>query len=333
MQRVIAAFSAVLVLGLGAMETAQAAEGKLKGYMFGDYYYIVSGMDEKQNAFQFRRIYFTYDQKWDDRFSGRLRTEANDAGFGEGGKMVPAVKDAYLKYKRGNHAISAGIVGTPTWNGSEKAWGYRSVEKTIMDLNKIGSSRDEGILLKSNLDGDGRFGLQVMVANGNSNKSEVDNHKKYYGLLSFAPSDGVVATAYADLQTRPGDRDKNTLGLFVGKQGKDLHGGIEAYLQTTGAGSGGDDVTGQGVSVFAAKRVGEKTKVFARADVVDPNTDVDDDGHNVLIVGIDTEPTKGIHIMPNIWIKSYQASGVDATVMPRITAFFKFPEFKFEQGE
>ncbi len=64
---------------VGAVE---GAEGKLKGYMFGDYYYVASGADEKENGFRFRRIYLTYGLKWDDQFSGRLRLETKDAGFG-----------------------------------------------------------------------------------------------------------------------------------------------------------------------------------------------------------------------------------------------------------
>jgi hypothetical protein len=54
--------SVCLYLGPGA----EGAEGKLKGYMFGDYYYIASGPDKKENGFQFRRVYLTYDMKWND---------------------------------------------------------------------------------------------------------------------------------------------------------------------------------------------------------------------------------------------------------------------------
>ena len=36
-----------------------------------------------------------------------------------------------------------GLSGTPTWAVSEEIWGYRSIRKTIMDLNKIASEFGE----------------------------------------------------------------------------------------------------------------------------------------------------------------------------------------------
>ena len=80
--------------------------------------------------------------KWDDAFSGRLLFEAKDAGHGKTTKMDPYVKHAYPRYKKGGTSAYFGLQGTPTWNVSERVWGYRSIEKTVMDLHKIGSSAD-----------------------------------------------------------------------------------------------------------------------------------------------------------------------------------------------
>ena len=59
--------------------------------------------------------------------------------------MDPLVKDAYLCYQWNGRSLYAGQSPTPIWSITETVWGYRAVEKTIMDLNKIGSSRDNGI--------------------------------------------------------------------------------------------------------------------------------------------------------------------------------------------
>ena len=86
--------TALCLLAAGSIDLEAAAERTTNGYMFGDYYYVVRGSDEKRNAFQFRRIYLTHDVKWNDSLSGRVRLEAKDSGFGKGGTMDPFVKDA-----------------------------------------------------------------------------------------------------------------------------------------------------------------------------------------------------------------------------------------------
>ena len=72
--------------------------------------------------------------------SMRYPLEANDSGFGGGSKMNPFVKHAYLKWKDGvgSGDLYLGLSGTPTWAVAEGLWGYRAVEKTVLDLNKIG---------------------------------------------------------------------------------------------------------------------------------------------------------------------------------------------------
>jgi hypothetical protein len=318
--RIFAAFS-LMVTGV---TVATAAESNIKGNMFGDYYYAVSGPDEKRNAFQFRRIYLTHDVKWDDSFSGRLRFEAKDAGFGNGGTMDPSVKDAYLRYRWGSRSLYAGQSPSPSWSITEKLWGYRAVEKTIMDLQKVGSSRDNGIGFKTPLGGSEKINLHLMVGNGNSTKSETDHDKKLYGLVEFKPAGALVATAYVDWQSQPQDRDQTTLAVVVGKAGEDLHGAVEVFSHTAANAAGGKDVTTQGVSLFGAKRLRDNVKVFARADLADPNTDADDDSEMLLMGGIDWSPTKGIHIMPNLQVISEDTPGVDTAVIPRVTGYFKF---------
>lgn len=129
--------SLICLLFLG---TAEGAETKLNGYVFGDYYYVAGGPDKKENGFRIGRVYLTYDLKWNDRFSGRVRLEAKDAGFGKSDKMVPFVKHAYLRYRKNGRGIYFGLFGTPTWAVPEELWGYRPVSKTIMDLHKLGTS-------------------------------------------------------------------------------------------------------------------------------------------------------------------------------------------------
>jgi hypothetical protein len=53
---------------------------------------------EGQNGFWFRRLYFTYDYNYSEKFTTRLRLEMNSNGKFAGGDLVPYVKDAYVKW-------------------------------------------------------------------------------------------------------------------------------------------------------------------------------------------------------------------------------------------
>ena len=175
-------FSTVLAIGLIA--EADAGNGKVSGHMFGDYYVVLAAdegetkLPEKRNAFQFRRIYFTYENELSDDISVRYRLEAKDRGVGNGAKMEPFVKHGYLQWKKavGSSDLYLGLAGTPTWALAEKIWGYRSISKTILDLNKIGSSADMGAALKGEA---GKVGYHLMVANGPGQSSEDDHGKKF----------------------------------------------------------------------------------------------------------------------------------------------------------
>ncbi|HUU52733.1 MAG TPA: hypothetical protein VMW39_03685 [bacterium] len=99
-----------------------------------------------------RRVYFTYEHKLSSSFDVRFRLEGNSAGdFKSKTKIEPYIKDLYLEYKLNETSFFFGLAGTPTWDQLEKYWGYRSVEKTPIDLYKMGSPRDFGIAVKAML--------------------------------------------------------------------------------------------------------------------------------------------------------------------------------------
>ncbi|MFT5373788.1 MAG: hypothetical protein ACI906_000604 [Candidatus Latescibacterota bacterium] len=320
-------FSAALLLA-AAIPAAHAADGKVSGYMFGDYYYVAAADDaaklsEKQNAFQLRRVYFNYDKEIDEGVSTRFRLEANDAGFGKGSNMEPFVKHAYIKWSKavGGADVYLGLSGTPTWALSEKFWGYRSVEKTVLDLNKIGSSADLGVALKGK---SGKLAYTAMVGNGPGKKPENDNGKKIYGSLSFAASEALTIEGYADFNMLPGEQDQMTLKVFAGYQGEGLSGGVEAFSRVNKAAGvakqAGDDVTISGVSLFATLPLGDSLKGFGRLDAV--SNDDKDTTDMLIIAGVDHSPTKNVHLMPNIYVQL--PDGPDPSIQGRLTFYYKF---------
>lgn len=299
----------------------QVGASNFSGYMVGDYYYVVSGSDagkEGENAFRFRRIYLTSDWSIDERFSSRLRFEARDAGWGKSEAMVPFVKHAYLKWR--NAFIGAdlylGLSGTPAWSISEKIWGYRSVEKTILDLNKIGSSADIGVRLKGELGG---LVYNIMVGNGTGQKSEGDRQKKLYSSFSHRIGESLNTEIYFDYNEVSESVTERTAKVFIGYVVEGGRGGVEAFSRVND--SGNDENTITGISVFWAQNLNSISTVFVRWDsLLNNGKDIKE---NLLITGFDREVGKGIHIIPNFRIERIESKGT-TEVIPYLTAFYKF---------
>ena len=314
------------VLILGWVFAAQAEGGKIKGVMFGEYYYILAAAEadtkqpRKRNAFRFRRLYFTYQKDIATDFAIRFRLEAKDAGFAQGAKMEPFVKHGYLQWKKGlgDADIYLGLSGTPTWAVAEKVWGYRSIAKTVLDWNKIGSSADLGAALKGTA---GQLNYHLMVGNGPGQKPEDDHGKKFYGSLSFKAADRLILEGYADFNAKPAGRNERTFKGFVGWQGAKGKIGLEAFSRTNEqAGVGGEDQIITGISAFGSLLLSTAFKGFGRFDAI--SHDAEDDRDLLFIAGLDYAAAKAGHLMPNVIVES--PDGHEANVQGRLTFFCKF---------
>ena len=110
--------------------------GKFSGLMFGDYYAYdkwhqdtISATNtnnvQGQQGFWFRRIYFTYDLTFSEKFTTRFRLEANSNGqFTNPGNINPYIKDAYLKWTFWNkQVLTLGIQPSLTFDWYEGVLG------------------------------------------------------------------------------------------------------------------------------------------------------------------------------------------------------------------
>lgn len=353
-----------LLVGFIAVINAQEIinKGRFSGYMFGDYFYnaardsgitslanTANGGEKDFNGFQFRRIYFAYDYTISESFSTRFRLEADQSANTSNNKIGVFVKDAYLKWSnifKGSDFIF-GIQPTPTWGVSEGVWGNRFLEKTIMDLRGIASSRDFGISLKGKFDSDGVFKYWAMIGNNSGNRAEVDKYKRFYAHIQYTPIKQLTAAVYADFKARPNIADPTntadqeamisnndwTYALFLGYKEKDLFTlGVEGYLnpRENGMVSNGSlkDRTGMGISAFASYNFSKELAAVGRYDFYDPNTDVDGDSRNWFIFSLNYKPDEKVTISPNVVIETYESipngRSIDASITPRITFFYTF---------
>ncbi len=337
----------LLLLFLFSINFAQSKEenssGKFSGYMVGDYYYNINHNNAKlidQHGFWFRRIYFTYDYSINSKFSTRLRLEmSNDGGYSSAATMVPIVKDAYLTYKFGNQKAYFGISSTPTFCLIEKVWGYRAIEKTPLDQQKMASSRDFGFSVKGKFDNSGNFRYHVMVGNGSSNKQEIDKGKSFMGSVSYWLSKEIVFQVYGDYADRAGKADTYIGQGFLGYNSKKLHGGIQYSYQTLKAKDGGsNDLILTLVSLFLSGNVAEKIKLVGRVDrMFNPNPVGDKVAYTpfdntasfwLAIAGVDYKVAKDVSVIPNVEFVTYDSNdnGIKPNndVYGRITFYWKF---------
>jgi len=316
--------------------------GKLSGLAFGDYYWMAQNHNKNvqgDNGFWIRRIYLTYDQKISDSFSARLRFEMSSPGdFVSDSKMIPDVKDAYLRWHKNNQQVLVGISSTPTFGLTEHVWGYRSVEKSPQDLFSYGSSRDFGIAAKGQLGTSGDLHYHFFFGNGNGNKSEVNKGKKFMLSLSYDLTDHVIAQVYGDYNDRPNDVESYTIQGFAAYRSDDLNVGVLYSYQNQTNVFGMQSYDKNLASVFANFQISDKVKGYLRADhlfdryLAGPNNSYlpfyYDAKPTFLVGGIDLRMDENVHLMPNIEAIAYGKDTLgqtpDADLVPRLTLFYKF---------
>ena len=211
-----------------AAKADEAPAFKISGLVYADYYYVAANHRDElvdQNGFWFRRIYLTYDHTLTKAFSLRVRLEMNSKGdFKSSGVNTPYVKDAWFKWSFGAHSLAAGMASTPNIEFVEGFQGYRSIEKTPLDLYRWDGSRDLGLLLSGGLGKEGRTRYSFQFGNGSGTGSEVDQSKSVRGQLLHRFASGLVLEGYADWQDRPDSRDVSTLEALRRLAGEGLAG-------------------------------------------------------------------------------------------------------------
>jgi hypothetical protein len=337
----------ILVLQPAGYSQEKSPAPKLSLLMFGDYFYNIEQVDARKkdlNGFQFRRIFLTADfalsESFDSRF--RLESEQTQASLTPGGRLGFMLKDAFIKWKgifQGSDFIF-GLSPTPAFDVIEGAWGYRAVEKTIMDYSGVLATRDLGIDLKGRLNEAASINYWVKIGNNSVNSPEVNKYKRYYAQLHFIPFPNFQVAIYGDYASNAAIMDsvENTskehgiiLGnVFLNFMQKDQYSiGTEFFYRSDrnssrpNAGRPLETVNGIGISVFGWLRLTDLIRILARYDTIDPNIDRGNNNSNLLIGGIDFHINKNVSIIPNIESAFYQ--GVSSKdVVGRVTFSYQY---------
>jgi len=313
---------------------------KISGYVFGDAYAVVAHHDpeiEGANGFWLRRAYLTFDFAIAETWSARFRLEADSPGdFETGARLEPFVKDAYLAWKDKGHELYLGIASSPTFELAENFWGYRHLEKTPIDLYRMGRSRDFGVAYKGKA-AEGKLTFHVMLGNGDGEGSETNEGKKVMFSLAFAPAQQVVLEIYADTEDRPESADRTTYHAFAGFKSAKSRYGVEYALQDRQVADAPDQSLAVG-SVFGVWDCAAKLSLIARFDrAFDGNPEAAEIPYLVLanntrfdfaLLGLDYKVHPKISLIPNLEYVVYrETDGLpppDDDLIARLTLFFQF---------
>lgn len=305
---------------------ADAQSVDLGGRVYMDYFYQLSSPESEQeglHGFTYRRLYLTTNFSWSDEIRGRARLEANEGTTGGKGP-VPYVKDLWIEWTyAGDHAATIGVQPPPVFDIAEGVYGYRSLEKTVLDFQDINSSRDFGIRLDGPLTADGSVRYAAMLANSAGAKPETDVYKRGYVELSFFPTDVLSFSVNADQAGYGDDRDRSRrVTAFGGYQADGFSLGAQAYWYELEY-AFGDPFRNVGLSVFGTFRLNERWELTARTDISREGPEIDEIDETFLLAGVTYSPTDGVRIIPNIWFFDSE-SLIDPDALGRLTVEVNF---------
>lgn len=319
----------------------QFGMGEIKGYMVGEYYWVMNHHDETnkgRHGFWFRRIYFTYDNKLSEVIKVRLRLEmASAPRFDSYALLTPWVKDAYIDFKIAGQNLIAGIMSPPSFAQVETIWGYRVLEKTPLDLHKWTSSRDFGISLK----GGKSLPFQIMYANGSSNKSETNKGKKIYGALGYSKN-GFFIEGMAQFEKTRNNYAEFILQGFGAYNGDWGRVGLQYAFRNSKPVDAEDSSKYNVISVFAVINAGKNIELIGRFDkyfgegyrtnysgsIVDYIPFAENAESNLIIGAFSYQIHKNVWLIPNVKYVFYdeldEGDTPSSDAYINLTLWFKF---------
>jgi len=270
------------------------AEGKIGGVTYFDYSYT-----EESSAFNFERQYFGYGGDISDKVSYKILFDVGRTNkkSGEDTRLVTYLKKAQVNYKSSLGKVNFGLIGMNTYAVQESNWGYRFIEKSTIDKNEFSSTADLGVgFSKSLID---NLNLSLLIVNGEGFKTpQGDKFQKIafnatYGESNLNKNDGYNGGLV--YTTESTDTDPTTMtSVFGGFAGMGIRIGGEYDMQTISG------VNKNIISVSANYTVRDNIDIFARYDIYDGDTSIDNDGENYLVTGIVLTCDGGISVAPNV---------------------------------
>ena len=283
-------------------------QGNLGGYAIFDYS-NASGND----GFDLKRAYLSYSSDVSEELFFKMRF---DVGRHADDRLTTFLKNAYVDYKCDNgDKLSIGLIGTNSYGVQEKNWGYRFIEKSVVDKYGMTNTADFGIGYSKTF---GNVKTSMQLLNGEGYKYGDSDGKQslylsiLYGESRLDKNDGMNLGLVINNNPQADGTDSNLVGFFGGLASNGLRLGLEHNQFEVES----SDLTEEATSFYLNYDLNEDWDVFVRHDLNDLNVDDDVDAADLTIVGGVWNVTKGLMVAPNVYLD-------DANTY-RLTFMFKY---------
>ncbi len=282
-----------------------AEEIKFSALAYYEYSYYSDIKADISNEFEFRRVYFGLEKKISTSLSYKLLTDVGRRS--EDGRLEVYIKNAKVDWNTQFGKIVIGMQGMNVFDIQKNTWGYRSIDKTVMNKNNWASSADIGLGYYNNYN---RLNYNVLITNGTGFKlPENDSYKKlstqvYYGEGKLNSKDGMnsgFVFTYEPYYLEGGTTEsKFVVGLFGGYASGHFRIGAEfGQLMDSDI-----DASMNIISGYGNYSISKQFDIFVRLDNLNNNSAIS----NYAILGVAISPEKGLKIMPNIRFASMDIS-------------------------
>ena len=265
-------------------------------------------------GFDVKRAYLGVDHQFNDIYSADLTVDLapQDASQTFGGASVnqgaEAIKFAYIQAAYAKEfVVQVGSERTPWLGFADDFYGYRFIDKTVTDQNKLANSADWGVNVHGDIAG-GLLQYSLAAEDGqgykNPDRSKTMDFEgrvnlNYAGFVAaIGGYDGKLGADIQAVPTLPIVRTATREDALVGYANSRFRVGVE-WFDAKNALTSGSLITGakpdeeEGYSVTGTFSLTPRWAIFGRYDGVDPSKHIDPaERYTYYNFGINYEPVK-----------------------------------------
>ncbi len=311
MAAVCAALLALTVV-TGMQRAAVAAEPAIFGKIYFEYNYQ---SETGANAFDIDRVYLTHCGALSPVLHYRVTSDITSTGQG----YLLLMKYAYVDWVwDGAGDVTAGMIPMNAFDVQKNTWGYRYLQKTVMNHYGFSSSADLGVGYTGRV---GEvFSVSAILSNGGGyTQLEMNRGKRLHVRLLLGQEDlsgaqGMNLGFYGSSEWLSGDRTMVTGAAFFGLHTGSAWGGVEVARWQEDR----TDFSQTLVSVYGRYRFAGKFMPYLRADLSARELRKE----RRILTGLEYAPVQGLRVTPN-FIVTWMDSG-EPDLVTRINTEFSW---------
>jgi len=289
-------------LGFVAPVNLKGMETKISMTLWNRYTAEMVDGEPNKSAFTLERGYFRVEPTFNDKVKGRFNIDVFSSDkFTDGAGLK--LKYAYLDFSNvlpiPESSINVGLI--KHYFGTIYDWEYISIEKALEDKEGVAASTDYGLALFGYIPG-GYGEYEISVLNGEGYKKtggDLDKEPEFAGNIRIVPLPGVTLGGSVLYEN---DESERLAYAGVGHFSKGPFELWGEYLVQDKS-----DVTSSGFMVMPILKLKSLTNIdvdiVGRFDMWDGNTDVTDDGHMVVIGGLNWNLVRDEKNAPQVFLQ------------------------------